>query len=152
MKILDEADRRILRVLQEDGRISNVELSERCAMSASACLDRTRRLRDRGYIRNYVALLDPQLLDQALLIFVEVTLDRTSGDIFTEFADSVQREASIGECHMVAGGFDYLLKVRMKDMQEYRDFLTRLAAMPGVRGTRSYPAIEDVKCTTTLPV
>jgi Lrp/AsnC family leucine-responsive transcriptional regulator len=150
--MLDEGDRRILRVLQEDGRISNLELSQRCAMSPSACLERTRRLRERGYIRGFVALLDPQLLGQALLIFVEVTLDRTSGDIFTEFAEAVKGERAIAECHMVAGGFDYLLKVRMEDMQEYRAFLTRLAAMPGVRATRSYPAIEDVKRTTALPV
>lgn len=150
--MLDEADRRILRVLQEDGRVTNLDLANRCGMSQSACLDRTRRLRERGYIKKYVALLDPQLLGRALLIFVEVTLDRTTGEIFGQFANSVKEHGEVAECHMVAGGFDYLLKVRMGDMQDYREFLARLAEMPGVRETRSYPVIEEVKSTTRIPI
>jgi Lrp/AsnC family leucine-responsive transcriptional regulator len=150
--MLDDADRRILRLLQEDGRITNLELATRCAMSPSACLDRTRRLRDRGFIRGFVALLEPHLLGHGLLSFVEVTLDRTTGQIFAEFADAVKGEPAILQCHMIAGGFDYLLKVRVADMGAYRAFLSRLAEMPGVRETRTYPVMEDVKDTTAIPV
>lgn len=151
--MLDEIDRRILRVLQTDGRITNRELAERCNLSAAACHDRFRRLQERGYIEGFVALLNPEKLGRALTIFVEVLLDRTTGDIFEEFAAAVRRTPEVIECHMVAGGFDYLIKARVQDMAAYRAFLgDTLVTMPGVRETRTYAVLEEVKATTALPI
>ena len=147
--IIDETDRRLLRVLQEDGRITNQALSEKCGLSPAACFDRVKRLRERGIITGYTALLDPEKLDQALVIFIEVHLDRTTDDVFAAFSEYVRQIPQVAECHMVAGGFDYLLKVRVANMAAYRAFLGNIvASMPGVRETRTYAVIEEVKLTT----
>ena len=92
---LDDTDRRLLRVLQADGRITNAELAKQCHLSPAATFDRVRRLRERGYILGYAALLDPAKVDRALLIFVEVVLDRTTGEVFEDFAKAVRRGMSI---------------------------------------------------------
>lgn len=150
---LDTADFRLIDILQEDGRITNQALAQRCGMSPAACHERVRRLRERGVIRGTVALIDPKALDCALLIFVEVVLDRTTDDAFRAFADHVRAIPEILECHMVAGGFDYLIKARVSDMAAYRAFLGNiLASVPGVRETRTYAVLEQVKATTRLPM
>ena len=150
---LDEVDRRLLRVLQGDGRITNADLAKRCHLSPAACHERVKRLRDRGVITGYAALLDPALVDRALLIFVEVVLDRTTGESFEDFAAAIGRAPEVLECHMVAGGFDYLIKARVKDMEAYRSFLGDiLVKMPGVRETRTYAVLEEVKNTVSLAV
>jgi len=150
---LDDIDRRLLRVLQRDGRISNLDLAQQCHLSPSACSDRVRRLKERGVILGYSALLDPKAIDRALLIFVEVQLDRTTGDTFAQFAQAAQRSPEILECHMVAGGFDYLIKARVRDMEAYRGFLGDvLVRMPGVRETRTYAVLEEVKSVTEMPI
>jgi Lrp/AsnC family transcriptional regulator, leucine-responsive regulatory protein len=150
---LDDTDRRLVRVLQTEGRISNLDLAERCHLSASACSERVRRLREAGVIAGFAAVLDPVKVDRALLIFVEVVLDRTTGDVFEAFAEAARRSSDILECHMVAGGFDYLIKARVKDMAAYRDFLGDvLVQMPGVRETRTYAVLEEVKHTNVLPI
>ena len=153
MSVLDDTDRRLLRVLQVDGRITNAELAKRCNLSPAATFDRVRRLRERGFISGYAALLDPAKVDRALLIFVEVVLDRTTGEVFEDFAAAVRRAPEILECHMVAGGFDYLIKARLRDMEAYRAFLGDvLVDMPGVRETRTYAVLEEVKSTVQLPL
>ncbi len=153
MSALDETDRRLLRVLQSDGRITNAELAKRCNLSPAATFERVRRLRERGVIAGYAALLDPAQVDLSLMIFVEVLLDRTTGDVFETFAASIRRAPEVLECHMVAGGFDYLIKARVKDMAAYRAFLGDvLIAMPGVRETRTYAVLEEVKATVELPI
>ena len=150
---MDDIDRRLLRILQSDGRISNQELAERSHLSPSACSERVRRLRGDGYIKGFSAILDPERVDRALLIFVEVVLDRTTADIFDDFAAAARRAPDVLECHMVAGGFDYLIKARVKDMVAYRAFLGDvLVQMPGVRETRTYAVLEEVKSTSVLPV
>ena len=150
---LDDTDRRLLKVLQVDGRITNAELAKRCNLSPAATFDRVRRLRERGYITGYAALLDPAKVDRALLIFVEVVLERTTGEVFEDFATAVRRAPQILECHMVAGGFDYLIKARVRDMEAYRSFLGDiLVKMPGVRETRTYAVLEEVKSTVQLPL
>ncbi|WP_312204272.1 Lrp/AsnC ligand binding domain-containing protein [Brevundimonas sp.] len=150
---LDDADRRILRVLQQDGRITNQDLAAACNMSASSCFERVRRLRERGVITGYTALIDPKFAERELLIFIEVLVDRTTSDIFDQFAERIRRSPEVLECHMVAGGFDYLVKVRMKDMAAYRIFLAdTLIVMPGVRETRTYAVMEEVKDTSVLPL
>ncbi|WP_426036972.1 Lrp/AsnC ligand binding domain-containing protein [Brevundimonas sp. DC300-4] len=150
---LDAVDRRILRVLQVDGRVSNAELARRCNLSPAACFERVRRLRERQVITGYAALIDPSKVGRGLMIFVEVLLDRTTGDRFEAFADMVRRQPEVLECHMVAGGFDYLIKARVSDMDAYRAFLGEvLTRMPGVRETRTYAVLEEVKSTTALPL
>ena len=151
--MLDETDRKMLRILQEEGRITNQELAARCGMSPSAGLDRMRRLKAMGYIRGYTALLDPKMLYRAFLVFVEVVLERTTGDVFRRFSEAVAFRPEIMECHMVAGGFDYLVKTRVADMAAYRRFLGEiLLALPGVKETRTYAVMEEVKSDGMLPV
>lgn len=150
---MDDIDRKILRTLQEDGRITNNALAQKCGLSNAACFERVRRLRESGVILGYTALLDPEKLDRALLVFIEVLLDRTTDDAFAAFADHVRKLPDVIECHMVAGGFDYLLKVRVADMAAYRAFLgDTLVALPGIRETRTYAVLEEVKLTSQIPV
>lgn len=149
----DSVDCRLIDILQDDGRITNQELARRAAISPAACHERVRRLRERGVITATVALVDPASVDLSLLIFVEVLLDRTSDDVFRAFAAHVQAIPEILECHMVAGGFDYLLKARVSDMAAYRAFLGGIMSeVPGIRETRTYAVLEEVKQTTRLPV
>jgi Lrp/AsnC family leucine-responsive transcriptional regulator len=150
---IDAMDRRLLRVLQADGRVTNQALAAQCGLSPAACYDRVKRLKASGIIQSYTAILDPVALGAALLVFIEIILDRTTDDVFTAFADHIRDLPEVMECHMVAGGFDYLLKVRVADMSAYRAFLgERLTTMPGVRETRTYAVLEEVKLTTALPV
>ncbi len=151
--MLDKANRKILAELQADGRISNLDLSRKVHLSPAACLERVRKLHDAGYILGYAATLNPQLLDVGLLVFIEVVLDRTSPEVFDAFQKSVQTIPEILECHMVAGGFDYLVKARVRDMQAYREFLgSSLLQLKGVRETHTYAVMEEVKNTTKLPI
>ena len=148
---IDQTDRRLLRVLQEDGRITNQELARRAGLSPAACFERVKRLRERGIILGYVTQLDPAKLGRGLLVYVEVLLDRTTDDVFAAFAEHIRSIEDVLECHMVAGGFDYLLKVRVRDMAAYRAFLGNvLAGMPGVRETRTYAVLEEVKATSRI--
>ncbi|MGP9820927.1 Lrp/AsnC ligand binding domain-containing protein [Salinarimonas sp. NSM] len=150
---LDRVDHRILAVLQEDGRISAVELAERIGLSPTATGERLRRLQKDGVILGFSARLDPHRVGLGLLVFVEVSLDKTTPDVFERFADAVRRAPEVLECHMVAGGFDYLVKTRISDMAAYRRFLGDvLLALPGVRETRTYAVMEEVKTDGALPV
>ena len=148
---LDDIDRRLLRTLQGDGRISNAELAERCGLSPSACSDRVRRLREAGFITGFTAVLDPEKVGRGVLIFVEVVLDRTTPEVFESFAAEARRAADVLECHMVAGGFDYLIKVRVADMAAYRAFLSdALLTLPGIRETHTYAVMEEIKNSTVI--
>jgi Lrp/AsnC family leucine-responsive transcriptional regulator len=151
--VLDRTDKRILTVLQADGRISTVELAERIGLSPTATSERLKRLTREGYITGYGARLDPRKLGLELLVFVEVSLDKTTPDIFERFAEAVRRAPEVLECHMVAGGFDYLVKTRVADMAAYRRFLGDvLLSLPGVTETRTYAVMEEVKSDGALPV
>ena len=150
---LDRIDRKILSVLQADGRVSNLKLAEAVTLSPTAVLARVQRLTREGYILGYEARLDPLKLGIGMLVFVEVLLDRTTPNVFDAFKAAVQVHPQILECHMVAGGFDYLVKTRVADMQAYRDFAgTVLWQLPGVRETRTYAVMEEVKNTARLPL
>ena len=150
---LDRIDRRILQALQEDGRMANLKLAESVGLSPTAVLARVQRLTRDGYILGFEARLNPLLLDAGMLVFVEVLLDRSSPNVFEQFKAAVQVRPEIMECHMVAGGFDYLLKTRTADMNAYREFAGRvLWQLPGVRETRTYAVMEEVKHTTRLPL
>ena len=148
---LDRIDLKILKVLQSDGRISNLKLAEAVALSPTAVLARTQRLVREGYILGYEARLNPLKLGLGMMVFVEVLLDRTTPNVFAAFNAAAQVRDEIMECQMVAGGFDYLLKTRMADMAAYRHFAgSVLWQLPGVRETRTYAVMEEVKNTTRL--
>mgnify|MGYP000016361180 CR=1 FL=1 len=144
-------DLRILRVLQKDGRISNLKLAEAVHLSPTAVLERVRRLHRDGYILGYEAKLNAEKLGQGLLVFVEILLDRTVHDVMDSFKAAVQVRPEILEAHLVAGGFDYLLKTRVADMAAYRQFIGSVIwTLPGVRETRTYAVMEEVKNTMQL--
>lgn len=148
---LDRIDLRILACLQEDGRLSNLKLAETVGLSPTAVLARVQRLTKDGYILGYEARLNPLKLGMGMMVFIEVLLDKTTPNVFDAFKASVQVHPEIMECHMVAGGFDYLLKTRMADMTAYRAFAgTVLWQLPGVRETRTYAVMEEVKSSTHL--
>ena len=150
---LDRIDRKILAALQDDGRITNLELADRIGMSATATAERVKRLTRDGFIVGYTARLDPTHLQRGLLVFVEIKLDRMNPEVFTTFASAVKKAPEVLECHLIAGGFDYLVKARVRDMEAYREFLSEVLMMlPGVRETHTYPVMEEVKNTTVLPV
>ena len=148
---LDRIDRKILSILQEDGRIANLKLAEAVALSPTAVLARVQRLTRDGFILGYEARLNPLKLGAGMLVFVEVLLDRTTPNVFDQFKAAVQVHPEIMECHMVAGGFDYLLKTRSADMNAYRVFAGNvLWQLPGVRETRTYAVMEEVKHSSHL--
>jgi Lrp/AsnC family leucine-responsive transcriptional regulator len=145
---LDRIDRLILKRLQADGRKSVSELAREVHLTTSPCLDRVRRLEAEGYIQGYAALLNPHYLGVHLLAFVEVRVDRTTPEILQKFRQSIEALDEVIECHMVAGDFDYLIKIRVADVDAYRKFLgERLATLPGIAQTHTYVAMEEVKST-----
>ncbi|GLR13430.1 AsnC family transcriptional regulator [Chitinimonas prasina] len=150
---IDRIDRKILRELQDDGRIANVDLAKRIGLSPTACLERVKRLTRDGYILGYGARLNPEKLSAGLLVFVEVLLDRTTPEVFERFKLAVTDRPEVQECHLVAGGFDYLVKARVRDMRAYRDFLAgTLLSLPGVRETHTYAVMEEVKESGTIHI
>ncbi len=143
---LDRLDRKILVELQKDGRISNVELARRIGLSATPCLERVKKLERDGYIQGYKAVVDPHKLGAALLVYVEITLTKTSPDVFEDFSKAVRSHDEILECHLVSGNFDFLLKTRVADMAEYRNLLGDiLLRLPAVSESRTYVVMEEVK-------
>jgi Lrp/AsnC family leucine-responsive transcriptional regulator len=149
----DTLDAKLLRILQQDGRIATVDLAQRLGLSPTATAERLKRLTRDGIITGYGARLDPDKLGLGLLVFIEVMLDKTTAAVFDRFSSEVQRVPEILECHMVAGGFDYLVKARVADMAAYRRFLGEVMVdLPGVRETRTYAVMEEVKSGAPLPV
>lgn len=152
-KPLDRTDRRILAALQEDGRMSNVALAKKVNLTPTPCLERVKRLERDGIIMGYHARLDPEQVGAGLLVFAEINLTHTARDVFREFRREARKLPQVLDCHLVSGNFDYLIKARVKDMQEYREFLAeKILALPGVNGSRSYVVMEQVKETLSLPV
>ena len=150
---LDETDRRILVVLQAQGRITNAELSERVNLSPSACHRRVQRLEEDGVIAGYVALVNARRVGKPTTVFVEITLESQAEDLLNAFEHGVGRIPDILECHLMAGTADYLLKIVTEDTEDFarihRQFLSRL---PGVRQMQSSFALREVRKTTALPV
>ncbi|HJW12338.1 MAG TPA: Lrp/AsnC ligand binding domain-containing protein [Albitalea sp.] len=150
---IDKIDAKILRVLQKDGRISNLKLAEEVHLSPTAVLERVKRLTRDGFILGYEAKLNPDKLGAGMMVFVEVVLDRTTPDVMNAFKAAVQVRPEILECHLVAGGFDYLIKTRVADMTAYRELIGSVVwALPGVRETHTYAVMEEVKNSTALAI
>lgn len=150
---LDRIDRQLLARLQRDGRAAVSQLAREVHLTVTPTLERVRRLENSGYIEGYFARLSPARLGLGLLAYVEVQLDRTTPDAFEHFKQAMLAHDEVMECHMVAGGFDYLLKVRVTDMERYRRFLgDRIAAVRGVQQTHTYFVMEEVKSTHRIVV
>ncbi|PCI34016.1 MAG: hypothetical protein COB54_03180 [Alphaproteobacteria bacterium] len=152
-KPLDKIDQNILKILQEDGRVSNVKLAQIINLSPTPCLERVKRLEKEGYIKGYVALLDSDLLGAALVSFIEVSLARTTTKALDTFRTEIWKMEEVQECHMVAGGFDYLIKVRTRDMAHYRKFLgEKLSSLSDISSTHTYVVMEEVKVTSAIAI
>jgi Lrp/AsnC family transcriptional regulator, leucine-responsive regulatory protein len=142
---LDRIDLKILRLLQQNGRISNAELAARVNVSAATCHRRTQRLFEEGFIRGVRAEIDPKRVDRGALVMVGVVLDRSTRESFADFEAAAKRLSFVLDCHLVAGDFDYFLKIRLSDMSEFnRLHGEQLIGLPGVRQTRTFFVIKEV--------
>jgi Lrp/AsnC family leucine-responsive transcriptional regulator len=147
----DSADRRILRELQKDGRLSNARLAERVGLSAAACWQRTRRLFETGVIRAVRAQIDPASVDRRALVVIGVVLDRSTPDSFAQFERAVSELEEILDCHLVAGEVDYFLRVRMRDLAAFNRFHAEtIISLPGVRQVRTFFVLNEVKSDAPL--
>ena len=145
MESLSKTDIKILSLLQKDGRMSVAEVGRRVGLTPSPCADRIKRLEGKGVITGYYARLPPSKLDAGLVVFVQVTLQRTAGDAFKAFTDAIELIQEVEECHLVSGEFDFLVKARVKDMTHYKDLLAgSLLQLPNVQESQSYPVMESV--------
>ncbi len=153
IRTLDRLDRRILALLQQDGRMSMKDLAEQVGLSITPCIERVKRMERDGVIMGYYARVNPAALGAALLVFVEITLDHKSGNMFDQFRREVLRIPEVMECHLISGDFDYLIKARIREMSEYRklrgDILLQL---PGAVQSKSYVVMEEIKETLTIHV
>lgn len=152
MTKIDETDRRILKILQKRGRISNADLAQEANVSSSSCHRRVQRLEAEGVIREYVALLDPRQLDRRTTAFVEVTLKSQSDETLVEFERAVRNVPDVLECHLMAGKADYMLKVVAADTDHFAQIHRQLVCLPGVQTMQSSFAMRTVFKTTALPV
>lgn len=143
--VLDRVDRRILRLLQEDGRLTNAELSTKVNVSAATCHRRTQRLFEQGFIRTVRAEVAPERVERGALAIVGVVLDRSTPESFGAFEEAVTKLPFILDCHLVAGDFDYFLKIRVRDIADFnRLHGEQLIAIPGVRQTRTFFVMKEV--------
>jgi Lrp/AsnC family transcriptional regulator, leucine-responsive regulatory protein len=149
----DKTDRQILRLLQQDGRMTNAELAVKIHLSESACLRRVRALEESAVIKSYAALLEPKSAGFALTVFVNITLNHQHQDDLSSFEAAVRRVPEVLECYLMTGDYDYLLHVAAADAEDYervhRDHLTRL---PGVARLQSSIALRTVTRTQALPI
>ena len=152
MKI-DRIDREILRQLQKHGRLPVVELANRVNLTKTPCAQRVRRLEEAGIILGYQANLNPEKMNAGHILVVQVTLDKTSEDALERFNEAVRKIPEVQSCFMVAGNFDYLIKVRTHDINHYRAVLAaKIGQLPHVHQTHSFVAMEVVKDEITVPV
>jgi Lrp/AsnC family leucine-responsive transcriptional regulator len=151
--VLDRIDWNILAALQENGRISNVDLASKVHLSPSPCLARVRALEEAGVINRYVALLDPAAAGLSVNVFVQVTLDRQIESALATFEEAVTRRPEVMECYLMTGTSDYLLRVAVADLETFRTFVVDfLSGIPGVGNIQSSVALKRVKYQTALPL
>jgi Lrp/AsnC family leucine-responsive transcriptional regulator len=149
----DSIDRNILAVLQENGRITNVELADRVGLSPSPCLVRSKALEADGFIRQYAALVEPRAVGLGVSIFIQVSLDRQVELSLKAFENAISKRTEVMECYLMTGTSDYLLRVVVADLDEYQVFVTEfLSKVSGVGSIRSSVALKQVKYKTALPL
>ncbi|APO77985.1 leucine-responsive transcriptional regulator protein Lrp 3 (plasmid) [Rhizobium etli 8C-3] len=142
---LDRIDLKMLRLLQNNGRLSNAELAQLVDVSAATCHRRTQRLFEEGYIKSVRAMIEPLKVDRGALVMVGVVLDRSTPESFGAFEKAVAKLSFVLDCNLVAGDFDYFLKIRVRDMADFnRIHGTQLIALPGVRQTRTFFVMKEV--------
>jgi len=142
---IDRIDRKILAHLQRNGRLTNAELAGLVNVSPATCHRRTQRLFDEGYIETVRAHIDPHKVGRGALVMVGVVLDRSTPESFAEFEAAIQKLSFVLDCHLVAGDFDYFLKIRVRDMADFnRLHGERLIGLPGVRQTRTFFVMKEV--------
>jgi Lrp/AsnC family leucine-responsive transcriptional regulator len=142
---VDRIDLKILRALQKDGRISNADLAQAVDVSAATCHRRTQRLLEEGYVSQVRAMIDPKKINRGALVMVGVVLDRSTRESFADFEKAVAKLKFVLDCHLVAGDFDYFLKIRVGDMADFnRIHGEQLIALPGVRQTRTFFVMKEV--------
>ena len=148
---LDRTDRKILEVLQKNARIANVALARRVNLTPTPCLERVKRLEKDGFITDYVALLDPIKANAALCAYLEIQLSETTTEALQRFNQHMLALDEVMECQLVAGGFDYIIKIRVADMQHYQRFLgEKLSTIQGISQSHTYVVIEDIKSITAI--
>lgn len=146
MTDLDRIDRKILDILQRQGRISMTDLAEQIGLSTSPCSERVKRMEREGVITGYHAHLSPKALGKSLLVFVEIKLASKSGDVFDQVRNELLHVPEVQECHLVSGSFDYLVKARLRGMSEYRHLLGDiLKKLPVAAESHSYIVMEEIK-------
>jgi Lrp/AsnC family transcriptional regulator, leucine-responsive regulatory protein len=151
--MLDPIDLKILAALQEDGRLTNVELARRVNLSPSPCLARVKSLEQRGLIAGYVALCNPLALGLSINVFISVSLERQRKDALETFEQRVSQHAEVMECYLMTGDSDYLVRVVVPDMRSLERFIVdHLAKIPGVANIRSSFALKQVRYKTALPL
>jgi Lrp/AsnC family leucine-responsive transcriptional regulator len=142
---LDRVDTRILRLLQRDGRLTNAEIARKVSVSPATCHRPTQRLFTEGYVRAVRAEVAPQRVERGTLVLVGVVLDRSTPESFSAFEKAVARLPFILDCHLVAGDFDYFLKIRVRDIADFnRLHGEELIALPAVRQTRTFFVMKEV--------
>lgn len=149
---LDVIDLRILSELQQDGRMTNVDLAKRVRLSPSPCLARVRELEEKGVIRKYVAMLDPQAVGMGVSVFIQVSLERQVERALESFEAAIRRYPEVMECYLMTGDSDYLLRVVVPDVQAMQVTVSELTRIPGVANIRSSFALKQVKFETALPL
>jgi len=150
---LSGTDRKILRALQRDGRLSNAELARQVGLSATACWNHTRRLFEEGVIKGVHALIDPHAVQRDTLVLVGVVLDRSTADSFSAFEQAARDMAQVLECVLVAGDVDYFMKIRVKDLPAFnRLHSEKIIRMPGVRQVRTFFVMNEIKADGLLPI
>jgi Lrp/AsnC family leucine-responsive transcriptional regulator len=149
---LDKIDCHILDVLQRDGRISNQDLADRVGLSPSPCLRRVKLLESSGIIQKYVALVNPIAVGRGLQAIVEVRLDRQTSASVDRFEKEILKYPQVLECYLMAGDWDYVLRVAARDLEEFREFcVNSLAKIAGVGNVKSNISMKQVKYSTALP-
>ena len=149
----DRIDRKILQALQKDGRQQNTQLADAVGLSPSPCLRRVKQLEERGVIDRYVAVLDPAAAGLPLVIFVRVTLERQDKATIEHFANEIAKSPEVLECHLMAGSYDYLLRVVAADLDDYQRFqMERLTQISGLRHVETEIPLRCIKHITELPV
>ena len=142
---LDRADRQMLKVLQADGRLTNADLAKKINVSAATCHRKMQRLINEGYISEFRAMINPASVDRGSLVMVGVVLDRSTPERFAAFEAAIKKLNFVLDCHLVAGDFDYFLKIRVRDMADFNKLHgEQLIAFPGVRQIRSFFVMKEV--------
>jgi len=144
--MLDNYDHKIVRLLQSDGRMTITELSDQIGLSKTPCLNRVRKLENKGYIRGYRAVINHDLIDDNHIAFVQIKMDDTKTQALNAFNLAIKEIPEVVQCHMMASHFDYLLKVRTNNMESYRKVLgEKISALPHVQNSSTFVVMEEVK-------